>query len=144
VAFSSADQARAFVRTSETKWRACENQTVTMATDTKTEQWSFVGSSTGSTPKIFMEKVQADGGDRSCRHVLAAVCNVVIDVLACAPLSVKSPAGKFADQIAAKIPRYWPVDIQTWSGPRAKLLVGQDRKLGGRVAAGTSPARVDR
>lgn len=34
--------------------------------------------------------------------------------------------------------------LLTWSGPRAILQVGQNRKLGGRVTAGNSPAHVYR
>jgi serine/threonine kinase PknH len=101
-AFSSPDQARAFVQASADKWKACAGQTVTMTTPRKTFEWTF-GQFMGSPPKIWMEKTRTDG--RTCHHVLSAVSDVVVDVLACAAANVNSPAGKIADQIAAKIPQ---------------------------------------
>ncbi|SPM34456.1 hypothetical protein MRAB57_2271 [Mycobacterium rhizamassiliense] len=100
-AFSSPDKAEAFVTASADKWKACTGQSITVNFNGKTWQWTF-GEVTGTGPKIFQQRTQADGG-RICHHALHAVNNIVVDLLLCGPDAETGQAGKLAGQIAAKV-----------------------------------------
>ncbi len=80
-----------------------------------------------------------DGGAQTCHHVLHAVSDVVIDVLLCGTDVAPGEAGKVAEQIPARWRNNAPAScrarrmvdrVLTWSGPRAKLLVGQTGSSG--------------
>jgi len=77
VAFRSADESRAFVKSSADKWKFCPGRNLT-ATYTKgaVHRWQF-GKLTGAPP----ENCAVDGW--ACQRVLRAVSNVVLDVDAC-------------------------------------------------------------
>jgi hypothetical protein len=99
-AFSSPDQANAFVQASSDRWKACTGQTVTMTFNGKKSDWQF-GEVSGAAPKIFQERTQPDG--RICHHGLHATGSVVVDVLVCGPPPGTGEAGKIAEQISARI-----------------------------------------
>ncbi|BAX94490.1 sensor domain-containing protein [Mycobacterium shigaense] len=100
-AFSSPDAAEAFVRASADKWKACTGQSVTVTFNGKTSGWTF-GEVTGTVPKIFQQRTQADGA-RFCHHALHATNNIVVDLLLCGPDAETGQAGKIAEQIAKKV-----------------------------------------
>jgi hypothetical protein len=100
-AFSSPDKAAAFVQGSADKWKACTGQSITTTFNNKTSGWTF-GEVTGTVPKIYQQRTEADGA-RICHHTLRAVNSVVIDLLVCGPDADDGEAGKLAEQIATKI-----------------------------------------
>jgi serine/threonine-protein kinase len=116
VAFPSADQARAFVKSSAGKWKFCPGRTLD-ATNTNsgpttntapgstpngdTFRWAF-GKLTGDPPKIALLTTQERTNGWTCQHVLSAVSNVVLDVDACA-YSITNEGSQIADKIAAAI-----------------------------------------
>ncbi len=101
VSFPSADQAVAFVKNSADKWRACGGQTVTNSFNGQTDRW-IVGDLTGVVPTIVQLHTLAGGATWACQHVLSAVSNVVIDVVACAD-QISDQARLIADKMAAKV-----------------------------------------
>ncbi|WP_264991286.1 sensor domain-containing protein, partial [Mycobacterium kiyosense] len=103
VAFGSAEKAHAFVQASADKWRPCADRAVTLTTQKRTFEWTFGRLEGEPRNRIWMEKVETGGAGRTCHRLLSAQTDVVVDVLACAAAGTESPAGKVADQIAAKI-----------------------------------------
>ncbi|OBG94748.1 hypothetical protein A5697_25660 [Mycobacterium sp. E3251] len=101
VQFSSPDKATAFVQGSADKWKACAGQQITVNFNGKSYGWTF-GEVTGTVPRIFQARTQADG-TRICHHALHAVSSVVVDLLLCGPDAETGQAGKLAGQIAAKV-----------------------------------------
>ncbi|OBH99003.1 sensor domain-containing protein [Mycobacterium sp. E2733] len=101
VQFSSPQKATAFVQASTDRWKACAGQSITLTFNGKSSEWKF-GDVTGTVPKIFQERTQADG-TRICHHALHAVSRVVVDLLLCGPDAENGQAGKLAGQIAAKV-----------------------------------------
>ncbi|UXA06632.1 sensor domain-containing protein [Mycobacterium sp. SMC-2] len=99
--FSSPERAAAFVRASADKWKACAGQAVTVSFNGKSSGWTF-GEVTGTAPKIFQPRTQADG-TRICHHAMHAVSSVVVDLLLCGPDAETGQAGKLAGQIAARV-----------------------------------------
>lgn len=99
--FSSPEKAAAFVQASADKWKACAGQAITVNFNGKSYGWTF-GEVTGTVPRIYQERTQADG-TRICHHALHAVSNVVVDLLLCGPDAENGQAGKLAGQIAAKV-----------------------------------------
>lgn len=99
--FSSPDKATAFVQASADRWRACAGQSITLTFNGKSSEWKF-GEVTGTVPKIYQQRTQADG-TRICHHALHAVSSVVVDLLLCGPDAETGQAGKLAGQIAAKV-----------------------------------------
>ncbi len=100
VSFPSADQALAFVTNSADKWRACGGQTITLSFNGQSDRW-IVGVLTGVVPTIVQLHTLASG-TWACQHVLSAVSNVVIDVIACAD-QISDQARIIADKMAAKV-----------------------------------------
>ncbi len=82
-AFPSADQARAFVKTSVAQWKSCGGQTVTVTYDNGNSYRWTLGALTGDVPKVIQLDTQENGGGWACQRVLSAVSNVVLDVKAC-------------------------------------------------------------
>jgi hypothetical protein len=103
VSFQSADLAVAFVRTSASKWRACAGQTVTAHHLGRDYLWT-VGNLDGDAPAIAQPHTLEGGNGYTCRHVLRAVLNVVLDVNACA-YQLGDQAGQIADKMAATVTR---------------------------------------
>jgi serine/threonine kinase PknH len=102
VAFASADQSHAFVRTSADKWKFCPGRTLTATTTAgHSYEWTF-GKLTGDPPKIALLTTQAHAEGWGCQHVLSAVSNVVLDVNACG-YSITNQAGRIADKIAVTV-----------------------------------------
>ncbi len=99
--FSSPDTAAAFVQRSADKWKECAGQSITVNFNGKTMGWTF-GEVTGTVPKIFQQRTEADG-TRVCHHALHAVSSVVVDLLLCGPDAGNGQAGNLAGQIAAKV-----------------------------------------
>ncbi|CQD21097.1 serine/threonine-protein kinase [Mycobacterium lentiflavum] len=99
--FASPDAAAAFVRTTADKWKACAGQSVTVDFNGKSAAWKF-GEVTGTVPRIYQERTEADG-TRVCHHALHAASSVVVDLLLCGPDAETGQAGKLAGQIAARV-----------------------------------------
>ncbi|KLO46291.1 hypothetical protein ABW17_02965 [Mycobacterium nebraskense] len=99
--FSSPEKAAAFVQASADKWKACAGQSITLTFNGKSSEWKF-GEVTGTVPRIYQQRTQADG-TRICHHALHAVSSVVVDLLLCGPDAENGQAGKLAGQIAAKV-----------------------------------------
>ncbi|WP_205874853.1 sensor domain-containing protein [Mycobacterium camsae] len=98
--FPSAEKARAFVESSEGKWRACANKTVTFTGPSKSTEWNF-GEVNGAAPKITMTRAETDNNTRTCQHALSAAGDLVIEVQACGN-DITDGGAKLADQIAAR------------------------------------------
>jgi serine/threonine kinase PknH len=99
--FTSPDKAEAFVQASADKWKACAGQSITVDFNGKSSGWAF-GEVTGTVPKIYQQRTQADG-TRICHHALHAASSVVVDLLLCGPDAETGQAGKLAGQLAAKV-----------------------------------------
>jgi hypothetical protein len=99
-AFSSPDKAAAFVQTSADKWKACVGPSTATYPNGKSTGWTF-GEVTGTPPKIYQQRTQADGS-KVCHHALHAASNVVVDLLVCGPDAGTGQAGKLAGEIAAR------------------------------------------
>jgi serine/threonine-protein kinase len=100
VAFSSADQASAFVTGSAQKWTACAGQTVTQTQNGgPTLTWT-VGNLAGDAPKITQLDTVKNGAP--CQRAMSAVSNVVLDVGVCGP-NISDEAGRIADAMAANV-----------------------------------------
>ncbi|OBH90423.1 sensor domain-containing protein [Mycobacterium scrofulaceum] len=99
--FSSPEKATAFVQASADKWRACAGQQITVTFNGKSSGWTF-GDVTGTVPRIFQQRTEADG-TRICHHALHAASNIVVDLLLCGPDAETGQAGKLAGQIAARV-----------------------------------------
>lgn len=101
VAFASPEKATAFVQAAAGRWKACAGQSITVNLNGKSSGWTF-GDVTGTGPKIYQQRTQADGA-RVCHHALHAASDVVVDLLVCGPDAGTGQAGKLAGQIAAKV-----------------------------------------
>jgi serine/threonine kinase PknH len=103
-AFSSTDAASTFVQASANKWGACA-LAVTETLGAKSYVWYFNSAVPtdlhGDAPKVSIRRTMSTGV-RSCSHVLGAVSELVVDVLACAPNAV-ADAGSIFAKITAKI-----------------------------------------
>ncbi|OBA64778.1 hypothetical protein A5647_25260 [Mycobacterium sp. 1100029.7] len=99
--FASPDKAAAFVQVSADKWKACAGQSITVDFNGKSAGWKF-GEVTGTVPRIYQERTEADG-TRVCHHALHAASSVVVDLLLCGPDAETGQAGKLAGQIAARV-----------------------------------------
>lgn len=98
--FPSAEKARAFVESSEGKWRACANKTVTFTGPSKSTEWNF-GEVNGAAPKITMTRAETDNNTRTCQHALSAAGDLVIEVQACGN-DITDGGAKLAEQIVAR------------------------------------------
>ena len=101
VAFSSAESAHAFVRTSADSWNACAGQTVTVTDGSQTTPWTFA-ERVGAPPRIVQRHTQAIADGRACQHVLNAVSRVVLDVVACGP-SITDEASQITAALATRL-----------------------------------------
>ncbi|KAA1251857.1 TIR domain-containing protein [Mycobacterium simiae] len=98
--FPSAEKARAFVQTSADKWGACAGKSITFTSSSTPTEWTF-GDVTGAPPKIAQVRTAGGGSGRTCQHVMSAVSDVVIEVVACGT-DVTDGASRIAEQIGVK------------------------------------------
>jgi serine/threonine kinase PknH len=101
VRFPTAEKAHAFVAASADKWKACAGLPVTLTGADKTFHWTFEDL-TGAAPKITQRRRPGDPTEAACEHVLSAVPDVVLDVLACA-VNVADQGFQIADRMASRI-----------------------------------------
>ena len=101
VSFPSADLALAFVKTSAGKWRACAGQTITQTDKANGNvfRWTFENL-VGDVPAITQLYTGEGGHGYGCQHVLRAVLNMVLDVIACGG-QISDQAGRIAEKMAA-------------------------------------------
>jgi hypothetical protein len=108
VSFSSEESALAFVTNAAAKWRACAGQTIgvtmNMTNGRSLTLHHDVGDVVGDPPTIAqVHKQKEPPAGFSCQHVLSAVSNVVIDVVACG-FQITDQARQIVDKMAANVP----------------------------------------
>jgi hypothetical protein len=100
MSFTSADLALAFVKNSAGKWRTCAGQTISVTINSGVSQFTF-GDLVGDAPTIAQLQTQVGVSGYPCQHVLSAVWNLVVDVVACGH-QISDQARQIADKMAAK------------------------------------------
>jgi serine/threonine kinase PknH len=97
VTYPSVDQAKAFLSSSEDKWKGCAGKTVTVTNKGKTYRWTFA-QVTGGPPTITVTDTQEGADGWACQRVMSQANNVIVDVNACS-----YHIGDQASQVAGKI-----------------------------------------
>jgi hypothetical protein len=106
IRFDSPDRAADFVRASAENWKGCANQLVEVKETTPdgtllTSTWKFAPLEDQGNQ--IVQRVNQDGGNAACQHVLHAAENVIIEVNACGD-RVSDEAQRIAQAMAAKMP----------------------------------------
>jgi hypothetical protein len=102
VAFSSLDQASAFLRTSIQNWKSCGGKTITVTVNGDKINWSF-DSVAERDSQIAQTETQEGMGGYACQHVMRAVSNVIIEAAACND-RITDEADRIAEKMASKVP----------------------------------------
>ncbi|MGB9226073.1 sensor domain-containing protein [Mycobacterium sp.] len=101
VAFPSTDKAKAFLQSSQSKWKSCAGKTVTSKGSSSTSTWTFADVD-GAPPRITILVTQEGANGWECERAMSVENNVIVDVNACG-YKITDQAGQIADKIVAKV-----------------------------------------
>ncbi|MGV0790204.1 sensor domain-containing protein [Mycolicibacterium sp. XJ1819] len=99
VLFPAAQQAKQFLDTSAAQWKGCAGETVANNREDGTQaNWTF-GDVTEQDSQVSILKTQEASDGHACQHVLRAVSNVIIEVMACHD-HITDEADRIADEMS--------------------------------------------
>ena len=101
VLFPSTDKAKAFMQSTDDKWKSCAGKTVAVTNKGKTYRWTFAQAN-GEPPKIAMLETQEGADGWECQRALSVANNVIVDINACG-YKITDQGSQVADKIIAKV-----------------------------------------
>jgi hypothetical protein len=102
--FSSRAATAPFLDAMASDWNSCHRKGAITLTGPPDQHWT-AGQLEQGDARIAITVTRNDPPPRTCRHVLAAQANIVVDALVCGDGDTVAPANQLVDALLAKFPK---------------------------------------